>query len=454
MPKKITIKKGDTLSQIAEREGTTVDVIMKSNEGNKAVKSRDLIIEGGSLNLPDAPGPVEPQEPVNRALELVGADSRDDVAVSTSDSIREEERKKKEEKEEDDLDRKIELSRKTEEEEIKRLGGQVKPEGERPEAPDLEEAFTGFISEKDAAGFTIEDYQSKITDLESEKGDLFAEFRTLKRELPKGVAQRFATGTLSERGQEIQDEIDFLDRRINTYNTHIANRNNIINAQMGFKQQDYATASAEYDKQFTQNLQLYNTVQDKIGVDKELEEAARDNARVNLQIVQKQIEEGAIQYNDLDDDKKNLIRDLEIQSGYPQGFTKFITANVDGDIVTTSSRTDAQGRTYYDVLTRGADGSLKVTSIFRGTEDVKPKEGIVAEFLQRQEIPQEVANKDGSIRKSVRNKLVDAGFSLQVVQGLWDNIIAGNEFDVIRKGIQDQGGDPAILDAFVVILQE
>ena len=53
MPSSFVIKQGDTLSKIAQANGTTVDAILAANKGNAAVKSANLIIAGGNLNLPD-----------------------------------------------------------------------------------------------------------------------------------------------------------------------------------------------------------------------------------------------------------------------------------------------------------------------------------------------------------------------------------------------------------------
>lgn len=52
---KYTIKKGDTLSELAEEHGTTVEALMKANPG---IKDADLIITGENLNIPinDKPG--------------------------------------------------------------------------------------------------------------------------------------------------------------------------------------------------------------------------------------------------------------------------------------------------------------------------------------------------------------------------------------------------------------
>lgn len=51
MPK---IPKGSTLTSLAKQYNTTVDELMKANAGNPSVKSRDLILAGGELNLPGA----------------------------------------------------------------------------------------------------------------------------------------------------------------------------------------------------------------------------------------------------------------------------------------------------------------------------------------------------------------------------------------------------------------
>src|SRR3990167_8948747 len=53
MPTSYAIKSGDSLGKIAAANGTTVDALMAANKGNNAVKSADLIVAGGNLNLPD-----------------------------------------------------------------------------------------------------------------------------------------------------------------------------------------------------------------------------------------------------------------------------------------------------------------------------------------------------------------------------------------------------------------
>ena len=56
-----TIAQGDTLSRIAQANKTSVAELMALNKNNPAVKSQDLILAGGSLNLPDSITSSSPQ---------------------------------------------------------------------------------------------------------------------------------------------------------------------------------------------------------------------------------------------------------------------------------------------------------------------------------------------------------------------------------------------------------
>jgi len=69
-------------------------------------------------------------------------------------------------------------------------------------------------------------------------------------------------------------------------------------------------------------------------------------------------------------------------------------------------------------------------------------------------IPTSVSTEKGVLNKSYYDKAISAELTPETVNGLWQNIIAGNTFEDIRQGIRDQGGDPAILDIFVQVLQK
>ena len=61
-----TIKKGDNLSTIAKRYGTTVNALMKAN-GVNGVKNANLIITGKKLTVPDSSGPMKPSASQQKA---------------------------------------------------------------------------------------------------------------------------------------------------------------------------------------------------------------------------------------------------------------------------------------------------------------------------------------------------------------------------------------------------
>jgi len=85
-------------------------------------------------------------------------------------------------------------------------------------------------------------------------------------------------------------------------------------------------------------------------------------------------------------------------------------------------------------------------------------------YLAEQGIPLTVATSTGELTKTMKQNLIDAkiknedgervpAFSLEVIDGLWENMRVGNSFEEIRQGIIAQGGDPTILDTFVKTLQ-
>lgn len=74
-------------------------------------------------------------------------------------------------------------------------------------------------------------------------------------------------------------------------------------------------------------------------------------------------------------------------------------------------------------------------------------------YLANQKIPLTVASSTGQLNTSALNNVVQAGVPINVAKGIWQNILAGNQFDEIRAGLQGQGIDPTILDTFVTTLQ-
>jgi len=418
---KYKIQEKDTLSALAAQNKTTVEAIMEANKGNPAIRTRDLIFAGGAIDLPT----TEPAtEEVNPALAIIGANQPQGQGFATSDEIRAEEQQKVEDQAKKDAEAIKEAERLRVQSEITALKGTLAPTAAKPTAPSLKETYQGLISEKDVGGFGVQDYQQRVVDLNAEKEKLLAQFRAFKREEPKGVTKGFATGRISEEAQVAQDQIDFIDRQINTYNAQIKNRNDVITTLMDLTEKDFDNASTQYDKEFSNNLSVYNAITAKEDKATTLENVRQDNARANLQIIQNEIKTGNLDYDTLTPEKKNLIEGMEMEAGFPRGFTSFLVKNVKGDVVSSATRTDEEGNTYFDILTRQADGTLNVSTVYRGkgkAETGGTDEERIKEFNKRAaELIVKIDNGDVSYEKAVQSMRAEfgtEGFSDQAIYG-------------------------------------
>lgn len=81
--------------------------------------------------------------------------------------------------------------------------------------------------------------------------------------------------------------------------------------------------------------------------------------------------------------------------------------------------------------------------------DVKGVQG----YLSKQGLPLTIMSTKGELTTSALNKIVSNGVSLETANGIWANMVAGNSFDDIRKGMKSQGMNTKILDKFVEAIQ-
>lgn len=421
------IQSGDNLGQIAQTNKTDVQTILDLNKNNPAVRSKDLIFAGGKLVLPDTP--ATPTD--NTALGIVGGGSN--PGFSTSDSIRAAETQAQQDQAKKDAEAKAEADRLKTQTDIATMKNTLAGGTVAPATPNLTDTYKGLLAEKDVSGFSINDYQTKIADLSKQKDALLTQFQTLKKKLPEGVSQDYASAAISKEGQAVQDQIDFIDRQINTYNTQIKNRNDVVSTIMDLTKTDFANASDKYDRQFNQNLAIYNAVQGKADKAATLEEKQVDNARANLTIIQNELKTGNMNWDSLPADKKNVIQGLEIQAGFPPGFTSFLTKNVKGDVVASNSRTAPDGTTYFDVLTRNPDGSFGKISIAAGQS--KGTSGSENTILTKQQY----------------TKLSAVGIDQSLADKLAKLEILGVSPKDITAALQTDNIDPKVYDTFLAV---
>jgi len=178
--------------------------------------------------------------------------------------------------------------------------------------------------------FTTQD-QTRLTTAQTERAQideelatilnerlrLQEEFRKFERE-QVGLPEAGRRGAISEEARQIQDQLEALSRREIVLNVKLTARNNVISTLMNARQQDYANAVAEYNREFTFAIQLYNIIQ------KERDELVT-NAKSNLDVLIKafgnQIVARQTTANDVRGAYGARIRELELQAGLPEGST-------------------------------------------------------------------------------------------------------------------------------------
>ncbi len=344
-----TIKSGDTLSAIAQANKTDIATLQKLNP---SITDPNKIYAGASLNIPESQAPV-----VGAATD--GAGNVPISPVITSDQIRLQEQQKKDEQAKKDAEATAEVQRLATQKQISDLKTTLAPSAPAPVQPILEDQYKAMLEEKGSGGLSVNDINNRLLGLQQEKDQAKTQLNAFERVTPEGVSQGYAQGAISKEQQAVQDKLDSITNQQNQLQVQLQNRTDVISTIMGLKKEDYANSVATYDKEYAKNINLYSTLSSTQNV-------AQDNARANLQVIQNQIAAGKLDYDALTPEQKTTIDSLETQAGLPKGFTQFLIANVKGDVISTSSRTDESGGTYFDVLTKDTNGNLKVNVIYRG----------------------------------------------------------------------------------------
>lgn len=288
--------------------------------------------------------------------------------------------------------------------------------GDKPTAPSFEQTYKSLVSEQG-----IGDLESTLADLTNQENELRAQFRQQKaNEEGKPVAMNVIEGRVSEEERAANERLDAVLRQKDYATNQLKTKYDVVNNLMTLKKLDYTTASDSYNTQFSQNLQLFNTVKGIADSEKSDMEREQDNARANTQIIYNAIQSGGLKLSDISDDQKLNITKLEMQSGLPSGFYESLQSkNPKADIVTSTSR-ESNGKKYVDIVMRNADGSLSTQSMFVGATDTpkgaQPSDADVKKSAAQKVASQlaSVAGGDGYISpenyKTARKAWVNAGY--------------------------------------------
>lgn len=187
---------------------------------------------------------------------------------------------------------------------------------DRPEVPSLLETFK---TQKTEAG--LDTLQEEINTLTAQERELIAEDRQRKaNEKSKPEALGVIAGRVTEIERQSAERLDVIQRqkayKIDQYNSALTS----IQMIMQFTQQDYENASADFNSQFTQGLQMIDAISG-IQRDQKTDQQRRiDNANATLSVMMNAITSGNLSYSSLSADQKLNISKMEAQAGLPVGF--------------------------------------------------------------------------------------------------------------------------------------
>lgn len=235
----------------------------------------------------------------------------------------------------------------------------IVPTSSAPTAPNFEKTFSELRQQ-----YKVTDLESSVNSLDAQIQDLTAQKReSVNAELGKPVALNVIEGRVSEQERNFNERIDFLDRQKARAINELTAANDTIENIMNLRKMDYDVAKDTYDTEFSNNIQLFNTIRGAVEYEASEEERAADNARSNLQIIYNSIQDGGTDITNIDASTKSKINALEIKAGLPQNFYENLAVNQpDTKVLSTTTRT-VGGVKYADVVYQHADGSLSAESV-------------------------------------------------------------------------------------------
>lgn len=234
-----------------------------------------------------------------------------------------------------------------------------------PDAPNFEKIYSDLRK-----SYGVTDMESTLNQLNLQAREIQAEKRTrVAGEEGKPVAMNVIAGRVSETERQENERLDVVLRESEYYSNQVKNSYAVIDTIMKIKDMDYDNAKESYDSVFDKTMKVLQYGQDLEDRELSREQQATDNARANLQIIYNNLTSGDSDFSTLSSADLTTIAKLEVQSGLPQGFVQTLkNTNPAAEIISSSSRQEANGSKYTDIVMRNKDGSLSVQSVYLGAE--------------------------------------------------------------------------------------
>ena len=310
----IPAKIAETEAQLKEK----MAILQKANEAGYG--------PGGEHEGEDIPESIiASARPVGGVLGDLGAGVGADTVV-TSDSARDAETKKTTAEIKADLDEATKDQAEIEKLSRQKMIQDLKTElgitdTTLPAKPAPTSLATDFQALRSTEGVTA--IETQINSIDTE---IAATESGMRAEIEKELGRLAPTENIGLRQIDIQkkyqDQLDSLNRRKSTLVSELNTKNTLISNIMGFKQTDYANASAAYQNDFNRNVSLINAVEGRITNEDQQANQVKDDARANLTLLTNMVNESGKTWDTLDPSLMNKIQELEMKAGMPAGVTE------------------------------------------------------------------------------------------------------------------------------------
>lgn len=237
-----------------------------------------------------------------------------------------------------------------------------------PEAPNLTETFSTLRDE-----YNVSSLEEMMNELKSQEQEVYARLRIRSaNEKGQRVGMGVIAGRVGEIEQQEREELDFVQRQMNTVNNQITSAYSLINTLLSLKTNDFNNAMQLYNAEFDKNVKMYEIATDNYrdtrDFNQRLKERAEDMAKSNLQIYAGLITSGSLNWDTMDRDTQLAISKLEVQSGLGMGFLSKLDLPLSSRIQQIGTRTDASGNKYASTMIINKDGSMRVQETFLGVD--------------------------------------------------------------------------------------
>jgi hypothetical protein len=280
----------------------------------------------------------------------------------------------------------------------------------KPESVSLTDTYTGLRDQ-----YGLSSLETRLNDLNAQEEAAYAKLKERKdAENAKPVAQNVIEGRISEETKQAQDELDSITRQKNSVVNELKTKYDVVNTIMKYTETDYNNAVDEYDKSFSQALNIINTARGIQQDQKSDLERDQDNARANAQIVINTMTARGTTYTQLPQEQQLTLTKLGLAAGLGADFfSSVMNVSAGKEILTTITSADDTKATivYKDGTTKTIATGLpakKTTSTQTEAETKKSDAQKVANQLQGR------VGRDGFVSpedyKTARRAWVNAGY--------------------------------------------